>query len=132
VEAGPETLAGRIGTHYRLLPRVAAGERPKLPAADAVVSANPDLAPAGRILARHLLATADLTGTAAAPRPGARQALAALLEKGTVLRFSRLMKLESVDEAPIPRSHFELPARILDREGFKAWLRRMGTPQTAN
>lgn len=131
VEAGPEKVAGRIGTRFRLLPRVAAGERPKMPATDAILSADADLAPAGRVLARHLLATTDMTGMVAAPRAGLRQAFAALLEKGTVLRLSGLMKLESVDRAPIPRTHFALPARILDRAEFKAWLRRLGTAPPA-
>jgi hypothetical protein len=42
----------------------------------------------------------------------------AIFAKGTVIRMSRVMSLESVDTKPVPDSDFALPATILTREQF--------------
>lgn len=113
-EAGSETLAGRVGTLFRV-------SRPQRPAdiLELVVSADPELAPIGRSIAAHMgpFFTA-MGGDMQAFGPATSE----LMARGTVIRLGDLWRLESVDTAPVPPSAFALPSAPISAEALAARL----------
>ncbi|RYE03282.1 MAG: hypothetical protein EOP61_05285 [Sphingomonadales bacterium] len=118
-EAGTESVAGVKGRVWRGHPR----EVPSLASFEAVVSSDPALAPLGRALAMQTR-FAVLRNSATLGGPGNfEKAMIALFEKGAVLRFNQILKLERIDKAPIPAAMFAVPQPLLDREALRARLR---------
>jgi hypothetical protein len=121
---GMETVGGRTGTVWTLAPP---GEDNSL-AGDFVVSDDPALAPIGRVIARQYGASAGalsrmVPGTSGLEGRSFSDLYGPIFARGTIIRFGRQMRLESVDIGPVPASAFELPTEVLTRERFVA---RMG------
>lgn len=117
-EEGFETIAGREGVLWRVHPK----EVPSLASAEAVVSEDPTLAAVGKGLALQArVSIVSNTGTIAGPGTLERRMIE-LFEKGTVLRFGTILRLERLDPGPIAENTFVLPATLLDKAGFKARL----------
>ncbi|MDB5672059.1 MAG: hypothetical protein JWO25_3018 [Alphaproteobacteria bacterium] len=111
-----ETVGGRLGTTWSL--RTHGTTSPT--GFDFVINTDPDLAAVGRAIA------AQMGGSAAglAAMRGTVSDFAAkiqtIFEKGTVIKMSGLLQLESVKKGPIPKSEFELPPVVLTRDQFEA------------
>lgn len=132
VRQGSEVVGGRTGTIWAVRsPGEESAARPGGRARpgegggiDFVVSSDPDLAPVGRVLARQLGASVDGMNRMIGPgwgRFGA--AMRSIFERGTVIRFGRLLRLESVATGPVPADRFALPETVFSREQYAA---RMG------
>ncbi|RYY23326.1 MAG: hypothetical protein EOP62_20460 [Sphingomonadales bacterium] len=119
-EDGSETVAGIKGAVWKGHPR----EVPSLASFEAVVSSDPALAPLGRALAMQtrfavLRNSADLGG------PGNfEKAMIELFEKGAVLRFNQILKLERFYKGPIPAEMFAVPEPLLSRDALRTRLRQ--------
>lgn len=117
-EGGTETVAGRTGKVWWLRmkgePAPPGGSRPS--GFDFVVSTDPDLAPVGRALANQMGQSSAMMAEVAGPS-GFMARSDSIFAKGTVIRMSRVMRLDSVDTKPVPASQFVLPT-ILTREQF--------------
>lgn len=113
-EAGSETLAGRVGTVFRL-------SRPQHPtdSLELVISADPELAPLGRALAGHI---APFFTTMGGAMPGVAAAASELMARGTLIRLGDLWRLDSVETAPVPPSAFALPSAPISAEALAARL----------
>ena len=102
---------------------------------DFVVCTDADLAPVGRVLARQFATSRSMAGQVVGPQMasgvgGLFDGMVAIFERGTVIRWSRLYRLESVDSHPIPPSEFALPSAPLSRAELAARL-GWGQPQPA-
>lgn len=130
VEGGTETVGGRSGTVWTLLPADAPDDSEGW--FDVVTSADPDLAPIGRVVVALFGKSTDamhgLMGPAAGPIDGLGETLRSILERGTPIRFGRLLRLESVDFSPIPASTFALPSTPLTRAEYAARTSQTAAP----
>ncbi len=114
-EGGSETIAGYRGTIWIVHPK----DVPSLPAAEAVISGDPALGPTGRALAMQS-SFAIRRNSAMIGGPGKLpRAFIALFDKGAVLRFGSMIKLDKIDHAPIPANVFDLPRPLLDAAGLR-------------
>jgi TonB family protein len=126
VELGAATEAGYAGTAWTIIQR---GESGRPAPFELVVSTDPVLAPVGRVLARL---SANTSSGFAPPwsTPSFDHnfvtAMNSVFERGTIIRFGRMMRLESASTDPIASSTFELPGEPLSREQF---LARTGLPR---
>lgn len=128
VQQGTETVAGRAGTVWAVLRPGEAGARTDgaLQASlEFVVNTDPDLAPVGRVLASQYGASLEgmdrmLGVPFGAGDGGMSAAMRSIFERGTVIRFGRMFRLDSVDANPVPASQFVLPATVLTREQYAA------------
>jgi len=113
-EAGNETLAGRVGTVFRL-------SRPQHPAdsLDLVISADPELAALGRALAGHI---APFFTTMGGAMPGVAAAASELMARGTLIRLGDLWRLDSVETAMVAPSSFALPSAPISAQALAARL----------
>jgi hypothetical protein len=122
IEGGTETVADRTGKVWWLRvkgePTPTAGARPS--GFDFVVNGDPDLAPVGRALARQMGASSAMMGAITEVARDFVMGNDEIFAKGTVIRMSRVMRLDSVDTNPVPASAFALPATVLTREQFAA------------
>jgi hypothetical protein len=123
VQGGTETVGGRTGTIWWLR----TGREASPTDMDFVVCTDPDLAPVGRVLAQQLAASRSAAGQMIGPeitngRGGLFDGIVAIFERGTVIRWSRLYRLESVDSHPISASEFVLPSAPLTRAQLEARL----------
>lgn len=120
--AGTETVAGRTGTTWVILGGAGSdGER-----VDLVVSADPDLAPIGRALALQFRESSISVGAGVGPLGLSGElprALLAILERGAILRYGNMARLQGVDTRSIPASTFALPAAPMTREQLAARVR---------
>jgi len=120
VEGGTETVAGYAGTQWQLQP---GGGGPAAFPADAVLSTDPRLAPLARAMAQLAAASergmVTMTGAAGA-WPGSSRELGQILRRGALLRMGQMLRLESVDIAPVEASLFVLPSAPLTREQYAA------------
>jgi stage V sporulation protein SpoVS len=126
-EAGIETVAGRTGTIWVVL----RADGPEADRMDLVVGADPDLAPIGRALARQFRESTFVVGAGVDSLGLAGElprAALSIVERGTILRYGDMARLQSVDTSPIPASAFTLPAAPLTREQFAARVRRQMLP----
>jgi hypothetical protein len=110
---GEEQVRQWRGTRY-----VVAEAGPHDPAQDqdAVISADPTLAEAGRAAARVF--DAQARGMGAAVGPGQLERMALLRElygRGFALRVGIIYRVESVSREPVPASRFAIPAPLLSR-----------------
>lgn len=122
VQGGSETVGGRTGTIWSLQNSTSHAAPPGM---DFVVSTDPDLAPIGRAFARQFTssraALRQMTGPPLADADaGFFDGIMAIFERGTVIRWGRLMRLESVDAHAILASDFVLPSPPLTREQLAA------------
>lgn len=124
VQAGAETVGGRTGTVFELRD---ANARPGVHGLDFVVSTDADLAPVGRLLASQNRASHDglrqMIGSDVTDSSGFFSGIAAIFERGTVIRMGRIMRLASVDREPLPAADFALPSPPLTREQLAARIR---------
>lgn len=114
-------VAGENGTLWNVHP----AEVESLAPIDAVVSADPRLAAIGKGLA--LQARVSITRNSA-PIGGVgnlEKAMIELFDKGAVLRFGTILKLEKIEKGAVPASAFAVPKPLLDRAQLKA---RLGAP----
>lgn len=119
VEGGTETIAGRSGKVWTLrmkTPRPVSAESPT--GFDFVVSADPDLALVGRALAKTMGLSSAMMRAIRGPASSLSAKTDEVFAKGTVIRMSRVLRLDRVDSNPVPASEFALPATILTREQF--------------
>lgn len=119
VSGGTEIVGGRSGTVWTLRPHGQAADIPF----DFVISTDPDLAPIGRAFAAQFGSSSTMMRNMLGSVPDMAAKAQAILAKGAVIRMGRLMRLESVDKAPVPASAFALPGPVLDRAQLRA---RMG------
>lgn len=122
--AGDETIAGIKGKIWKIHPK----DVPSLPTVDAVVSSDPALAPMGKAIAAHLRALIIRNSTMMGAPGNLEKAMIALGEKGAVLRFGTVLRLERIDRAPIAKDKLKLPSAPLDRAALKA---RLAAPERA-
>ncbi|WP_066798762.1 hypothetical protein [Sphingomonas soli] len=118
-EAGTESVAGVKGRLWMGHPR----EVPSLASFEGVVSSDPALAPLGRALAMQTRFAIVRNSTATGGPGNFGKAMIALFEKGAVLRFNQILKLETIDRAPIPAAMFALPQPLLGRDALRSRLR---------
>ena len=83
---------------------------------DVVVSEDIELAPVGRAMATLL---APILVVATQATPGLSDAMAGLLQRGTVLRFGNVFTLDSVDTALVSPEGFILPSAPISREALR-------------
>ena len=126
VRRGTETVAGRTGTVYVIEATEQESAARAGGAGEYVISDDATLAPVGRVFARQFAQSGE--GMAAALGPAiltqtAMPQLRTLLERGTLLRMGRILRLESVETAPIDAAAFELPETVLTGPEF---AERMG------
>ena len=112
---GIETVGGRTGTVWTLAP---AGDNDSS-AGDFVVSDDPALAPIGRVIARQYGASASALSRMVPETSGLAgrsfsELYGPIFARGTIIRFGRLMRLESVDIGPIPGLGLRTPDRNAD------------------
>lgn len=119
-EQGPETVAGRAGTIFRV------GAPGSADAIDVVITEDPELAPVGQAMVTQVapILTASLESM-----PELGEALMGLFARGTLIRFGFIWQLDSVDTAPVAASAFELPSAPLDRAALRARLENPGSSQ---
>lgn len=122
-EAGTEIVAGRPGTRWIIQPDAP----PEGDVMDVVLSADPELAPIGRALAAQFDESSSGVGAGVGPlglTGNVPPPVKALLGRGTILRYGRMARLESIAMGPIADSAFTLPAAPLSRADFAARLNR--------
>ena len=120
-EGGPATVGGRQGTIYRIA-AVRANPGPGgPPPMEIVMSSDPDIAPAGRELARLLNVSVGALSGALGSTPDMIAKVGEVLARGTPLKAGPLT-LDSVSAAPIPAGSFDLPAPVLSRDALMARL----------
>jgi hypothetical protein len=132
VQGGSESVGGRSGTVWGLRPAGASATPADI---DFVVNGDADLAPVGRALARQFASSRSAVMQAGLPQSssagaGSFDGLVAIFERGTVIRWGRLARLESVDTHPIPASEFVLPSAPLTRAQLEARM-DLSQPQPA-
>jgi hypothetical protein len=110
-EQGTETIAGRSGRVFRV------GDPDSSDAVEFVISADPELAPVGRVFSAQLVAFFPAGGQ---PVPGLTEAMSDVLSRGAMIRFGELFRLQSVDLAPVPPSAFDLPSAPISRAALRA------------
>ena len=98
-----------------------------MPGMDWVISSDPDLAPLGRVFARQFDASTNgmrtmLGSTVGADVENFSEPIRALLARGAPLRMGHILRLERVDNGPIPSSEFQLPSTPLTRAQLEARL----------
>jgi hypothetical protein len=121
VDEGAATVSRRTGTLWTVRPHGMPRTAGTL--AEMVISADPGLAAVGRAYAAQFAAS-----TRARREIGNvadfNSKLLAILAKGTMIRLVHAMRLDSVDDAPVPASRFVLPGPLLTRDQYAA---RAGT-----
>ena len=116
-EGGEESVAGLKGRVWKIHPK----DTPSLVTVDAVVSGDPALAGVGKGLAAYTR-TLIVRNSRAMGAPGnLEKAMIALLDKGAVLRFGTVMRIERIDKAPL-KGMIALPSAALDKEALRARL----------
>lgn len=117
-EERTELVAGVRGTIWSVVPRYTRS----LSAAEAAISPDPSLA----VAAKGLALQARLTIAANARESGGpgslEEAMAALFEKGLVVRMGSALRLERVDPGPVTVQDFELPGKPLGRAELRRRL----------
>ena len=116
VAGGQETIGGRTGTVWSLR---RAGEA-RSGEIDFVICGDPDLAEIGRLFARQFNASMGIMRSLIGSTPDMFAKLEAIMAKGAVIRAGRLLRLDSVDNEPIPPSEFAFPGPLLSREDYAA------------
>jgi hypothetical protein len=119
-DGGGESVAGLPGKVWKIHPK----DTPSLVTVDAVVSGDRALAGVGKGLAAYTRTLIVRNGRAMGAPGNLEKAMIALLDKGAVLRFGTVMRLERIDKAPL-KGVLTLPARALDREALRV---RLATP----
>jgi hypothetical protein len=127
VQGGRETVGGRNGTVWSLRLKDEPAAQAAKNAFDFVVTDDPDLAPIGGLLAEQMIASTMGMQEMLGHKESMFQQMDSVFAKGTVIRFSRLLSLQSVDAKPVAPSEFELPATTLTREQYEARV-QPGTP----
>lgn len=121
-EGSTETIGGRVGKVWWLRakgqPAPAAGATRS--GFDFVVSADSDLAPIGRALAKQMAASSLMMTGVIGSMGNFSAGLTEIFAKGTVIRMSRVFRLDGVDTHAVPASEFMLPPTVLTREQFAA------------
>lgn len=116
-KAGTEKIAGIDGEVWTLKPK--GKDAPPGAEADAVISTDPALAPAGAVMAMQTrLTTAAMTRIQGETSFAKR--VTELLDKGLVLRFGPALKLAKLEKGPIDAAAFELPKTVLNKDQLKA------------
>jgi hypothetical protein len=115
VSKGSETVAGRTGTVWAL--RSAGRAEASF---DAVLSADPDLAPVGRAIAAQFALSSRMMKLMLGSVPDFMAKTEEMLGKGAVIRLSRMLRLDRVSHDPIPPSEFVLPAVVLTKDQYAA------------
>ncbi|HEY0311986.1 MAG TPA: hypothetical protein VGC56_05770 [Allosphingosinicella sp.] len=115
VSKGSETVAGRTGTLWALRSTGKAGDT-----FDAVLSADPDLAPVGRAIAAQFALSSRMMKLMLGSIPEFMAKTEEMLGKGAVIRLSRMLLLDGVSHDPIPASEFALPAVVLTKDQYAA------------
>lgn len=119
-DAGSESVAGVNGILWKGHPR----DVPSLASFEGVVSTDTALAALGRGLAMQTR-FAVMRNSAINGGPGNfERAMIQLFEKGAVLHFNNVLKLERIEKAPIPAAIFAIPQPLLDRDALRARLRQ--------
>jgi hypothetical protein len=117
VAHGPQNVGQRAGTTYRL------AASPAIPGAvydDIVVSTDPALIPPGHAVAQIIAARCVMLDAAIGIIDvDMFRATNDVLERGLLLRMAD-QRLDSLNNDPIPASHFELPGPLLTRERLRA------------
>lgn len=126
VQGGRETVAGRTGTVWTLRLKDPPAHAAK-DGLDLVLTEDSDLAPIGALMAEQMKAAAASMEDALGHKESMFEQLDDVFAKGTVIRFSNILSLQSVDAKPIPASEFELPAMVLTRAQYEARA-KLGTP----
>jgi hypothetical protein len=117
VAGGTETVNGRTGTLWSIRPHGMPRTAGTL--ADIVISTDPALAAIGRAYAARIAASTNASGETGNVADFDSKILA-ILAKGTMIRLPRAMRLDSVDNAPVPASQFALPGPLLTRAQYAA------------
>ena len=116
VRGGKEVVAGRTGTLWTVRRKGVADTA----GFDFVICEDPDLAPIGAAFERQMASSAagmaEVMGSAG--DFGAK--IDDAMKKGTVIRMSRILRLESVKGGVVPDADFVLPATVLTREQYAA------------
>jgi hypothetical protein len=121
VDEGAASVGRRAGRHWTVRPHGMPRTAGTL--MEMVISTDRDLAAVGRAYAALFAASMRarrITGIAA----DYSSKLLAVLAKGTMIRIIHAMRLDSVDNVPVPASEFTLPGPVLTREQYAA---RAGT-----
>lgn len=117
-EGGREAVSGVRGLLWKGHPR----EVPSLTSFEGVVSTDPALAPLGRGLAMQTR-FAITRNSAIGGGPGNfERAMLDLFGKGTILRFNTVLRLESIEKAPLPAALFAVPDPLLGRDALRTRL----------
>ena len=112
IEQGVETLAGRTGKRF-----VSRKEDGSLSLVfDLVISADADLAPIGRVLAKSWLFSLAGMAPLIGGMPPEFTQMGELLAQGTMIRMGRMAALKSVEVGPIDPARFALPAAPASRD----------------
>jgi hypothetical protein len=113
-----EGVAGIKGKIWRVHPR----DVPSMPAIVAVVSDAPALAGLGDGVAMHSKLLIERNARSMGTPPGKlEQAMMALFDKGAVLRFGDVFRLERIEWKPVPADRFALPV-VIDGSALRARL----------
>jgi hypothetical protein len=126
-QTGRETVAGVSGIVWKIHPR----DAPSIASVDAVVSGDPALDTVGKGLAAYTRALIVRNSRMMGAPGNLEKAMIALLDKGAVLRFGTVLRLERIDKAPIPKARFALPGPALDRAALARRLAEGAQPQAS-
>ncbi|HYI47578.1 MAG TPA: hypothetical protein VEX35_03850 [Allosphingosinicella sp.] len=113
VPGGAETVAGVRGDLYRVV--IVSGET-RSPAVEIVLSGDARLAPAGRELVRLLESLRPTLAAVMGGEPPPFASIRTLLARGTPLRISDKLVLDSFSNEDVAASRFDLPGPVMTRE----------------
>jgi len=113
VPGGAETVAGVRGDLYRVV--IVSGET-RSPPVEIVLSGDARLAPAGRELVRLLDSLRPALAAVMGGEPPPFASIRTLLARGTPLRISDKLVLDSFSNEDVADSRFDLPGPVMTRE----------------
>lgn len=122
VPGGAETVAGVRGDIYRLV--IVSGET-RSPPVEIVLSGDARLAPAGRELVRLLDALRPALAAVMGGEPPPFASIRTLFGRGTPLRISDKLVLDSFSNEDLADSRFDLPGPVMTREQLQQIMRAM-------
>lgn len=126
VDLGPATVNGRSGTRYGLIQTNAAkGVEPNF---QYVISADPALAPLGRIMLRQVAASQQALAAALPGETNMFALMSGILSKGAPLRMERLMSLDTVETLNPDPTLFDLPGPVETIDQVRARIKPLELP----
>ena len=122
VPGGAETVAGVAGNLYRVV--LVNGET-RSPPVEVVLSGDARLAPAGRELVRLLESLRPTLTAVMGGEPPPFASIRTLLGRGTPLRISDKLVLDSFSNEDVADSRFDLPGPVMTREQLQQMMGAM-------